>query len=158
MLLSSPNYLTGFRSKRAIKSAIVQSHAMIYEAIIFIKVFRSAVDNSYNETIFRSLKMAIENILGRTRPPITASVSQKTEVESVNKVSAKQAEKADSIAITGMAKDIKKAIETTSSDPVVDMDRVAGVKKALADGSYQINPERIAEKMLQHEQMMSKNH
>lgn len=102
--------------------------------------------------------MAIDNISGRMRPPITGSVSQKAEVESVNKVSAKQAEKADSLAITGTAKDIKKAIETTSTDPVVDMDRVAGVKKALANGSYQINPERIAEKMLQHEQMMFKTH
>jgi anti-sigma28 factor (negative regulator of flagellin synthesis) len=31
------------------------------------------------------------------------------------------------------------------------------VKKALADGSYQINAERIAEKMMQHEKIMSQH-
>lgn len=99
--------------------------------------------------------MAIESITGRVRPPITGSTSPKAEVESGQKVSTKRAESTDSIAITPMANDIKKAIETTASDTVVDMDKVAAVKKALADGSYQVNAERVAEKMVQHEKLMS---
>jgi negative regulator of flagellin synthesis FlgM len=98
--------------------------------------------------------MAIESITGRVRPPITGSTSPKTEVESGQNTATKRSESTDSIAITPMANGIKKAIEATSSDAVVDMDRVAAVKKALADGSYQVNAERVAEKMVQHEKLM----
>jgi negative regulator of flagellin synthesis FlgM len=97
--------------------------------------------------------MAIESINGKTRVPLPAKAVQKTEVDSGNKA-AKQAEKNDSVAITGMAQGIKKAIESSSSGTIVDVERVAAVKKALAEGSYQINAERIAEKMLQYERLM----
>jgi negative regulator of flagellin synthesis FlgM len=97
--------------------------------------------------------MAIESITGRTRPPLTTKPVQKTEIDSGNKA-AKQAEKSDSIAITGIAQGIKKAVESSSSNDIVDVGRVASVKKALADGSYQINAEKIAKKMLQFEKLM----
>jgi negative regulator of flagellin synthesis FlgM len=98
--------------------------------------------------------MAIESISGRTRVPVINSSGQKTEVDGGNKLSAKQAEKADSIAITDIAQGIKKTLETSASADVVDVERVNAVKKALAEGSYQINAEKIAEKMIQHEKMM----
>jgi negative regulator of flagellin synthesis FlgM len=101
--------------------------------------------------------MAIESITGRTRPPITTGTGAKTEVGGGNKAPTKQAERTDSIVITATAKGIKKAFESASTDSVVDMDRVAAVKKSLADGSYQINAERVADKMIQHEKLMSKN-
>jgi negative regulator of flagellin synthesis FlgM len=53
-----------------------------------------------------------------------------------------------------MAQGIKKAFEASPSIAIVDADRVAAVKKALADGSYQINAERIAGKMIQYEKLM----
>jgi negative regulator of flagellin synthesis FlgM len=66
----------------------------------------------------------------------------------------KSAEKNDSIAITAMAQEIKRAFESSSSVSTVNVDRVAAVKQALADGNYQINAERIAEKMIQFEKQM----
>ena len=98
--------------------------------------------------------MTIESLTGRTHIPLTIKTTQKDEIDSGKKASIKSAEKNDSIEITATAQGIKKAFESSSSVTIVDADRVAAVKKALADGSYQINAERIAEKMIQYEKLM----
>lgn len=100
--------------------------------------------------------MGIESITGRARPPVTNGSSPVIEVDSGSKVAPKSTEKTDSVAITATAQELKKAFETTSSETVVDMDRVAAVKKALDDGSYRIDAEKIAGKMIQHEKLMSR--
>jgi negative regulator of flagellin synthesis FlgM len=97
--------------------------------------------------------MTIESITGRTHTSLTIKTTQKAEIDSGKKASIKSAERNDSIAITAMAQGIKKAFESSSAT-IIDVDRVAAVKKALADGSYQINAERIAEKMIQYEKLM----
>lgn len=98
--------------------------------------------------------MSIESITGRAHTPLTIKTNQKAEIDSGKKAAIKNAERNDSIAITAMAQGIKKAFESSSSVAVVDADRVAAVKQALADGSYQINAERIAEKMIQYEKLL----
>jgi len=98
--------------------------------------------------------MTIESITGRTHTPLTIKTTQKDEIDSGKKASIKSAERNDNIEITAMAQEIKKAFESSSSVTIVDVDRVAAVKKALSDGSYQINAERIAEKMIQYEKLM----
>jgi len=99
--------------------------------------------------------MTIESITGKTHTPLTIQTTQKNEIDSGKKASIKSAESSnDSVEITAMAQGIKKALESSSSATIVDVDRVAAVKKALADGSYQINAERIAEKMIQYEKLM----
>lgn len=98
--------------------------------------------------------MTIESITGRAHTLPSIKTTPKSEIDSGKKASVKSAERNDSIVITAMAQGIKKAFESSSSVAVVDVDRVAAVKKALADGSYQINAERIAEKMIQYEKLM----
>lgn len=98
--------------------------------------------------------MSIESITGRAHTPLTIKTNQKAEIDSGKKAAIKNTERNDSIAITAMAQGIKKAFESSSSVAVVDADRVAAVKQALADGSYQINAERIAEKMIQYEKLL----
>ena len=98
--------------------------------------------------------MTIESITGRTHTQIPIKTTHKAEMDSGKNASIKSAEKNDSIAITAMAQDIKKAFESSPSVTIVDADRVTAVKEALADGSYQINAERIAEKMIQYEKLM----
>lgn len=61
-------------------------------------------------------------------------------------------EKDDSVALTSATQEIKKAFSSSTSP--VDIDRVNAVKKALADGSYTVNAEKVAKKMLQFEQLM----
>ena len=94
--------------------------------------------------------MAIESITGRTRVQHAAKTAPTSAIGGESSA-AKRSEKADSIAINGMAQGIKKAFASSSSDSIVDVGKVESVKQALADGSYQVNAERIAEKMLQFE-------
>ena len=101
--------------------------------------------------------MAIESITGRTHTQLTIKTTQKTDIDSGKNASVKSPAKNDSIAITAMAQGIKKALESSSSATIVDADRVAAVKKALADGNYQISAERIAKKMMQYEKLMPEN-
>lgn len=96
--------------------------------------------------------MTIESITGRTHTPPTLKTIQKTDSEKKEVI--KSAEGNDSIVITAMAQRIKKAFEASASVTIIDIDRVAAVKKALADGSYQVNAERIAEKMIEYEKLM----
>ncbi|MGZ8917275.1 MAG: flagellar biosynthesis anti-sigma factor FlgM [Methylobacter sp.] len=96
--------------------------------------------------------MAIE-ITGRTNNPTPIKTSPKTEVDGEKKVVVKNTDKVDSVALTSTTQEIKKAVGSSSASPV-DIDRVNSVKKALADGSYQINTENVAQKMIQFEQLM----
>lgn len=96
--------------------------------------------------------MTIESITGRVQTPLTVKTTQKAEVGSEQKAAVKSTEKTDSVAITESAQGIKKVFESSSAT-VVDVDRVAAVKKALADGNYLINAEKIAEKMIQSEKL-----
>ena len=98
--------------------------------------------------------MTIESITGRTHTPLAIKTAPKDEINGGKKASVNSTERHDSIEITAMAQGIKMAFELSSSATMVDVDRVAAVKKALADGSYQINAERVAEKMIQYEKLM----
>jgi negative regulator of flagellin synthesis FlgM len=100
--------------------------------------------------------MTINSITGRTPSLTAAKTAQKTESEGEKKVAAKGTEKTDSVAITTTTQEIKKAFGSSSAS-AVDTDRVNAVKKALADGSYSVNAEKIAGKMIQFEKLMSKN-
>jgi len=97
--------------------------------------------------------MTIESITVRTQTPPTLKTSPKAESDGGKEAAVNNAGKKDSIVITAIAQGIKKSFES-SSVTVVDAGRVASVKKALADGSYQVNAEKIAEKMLRYEKLM----
>ncbi len=98
--------------------------------------------------------MAIEAITGRTTNQAAIKTAAKTEMDGEKPAVAQTKAKEDSVAITALTQNIKKAFESSSAVASVDVDRVAAVKKALADGSYPINAERIAEKMIQFEKLM----
>lgn len=95
--------------------------------------------------------MAIESITGRAPTAPALKTASKAEAGEQKEAAAKASGKADSVAITAATQEIKKAFESSSD---VDMGRVAAVKKALADGSYSINAEKIAEKIVQFEKLM----
>lgn len=100
--------------------------------------------------------MAIDSIRGRTQSVPGLNPNTKAEVNNEKIDFIKAPEKNDSVAITTMAQDIKNAFETSSSTAIVDADKVAAVKQALADGSYQIDAEKIAEQIIQYEKLMPK--
>lgn len=63
----------------------------------------------------------------------------------------------DNVDITAVAKEITKAFESSKTTPAINEERVQAVKKALAEGNYPINAEKIAEKMIQMEREQFNN-
>lgn len=55
---------------------------------------------------------------------------------------------ADSVSLTDTAARLQKLENTIAELPVVDTQRVEDIRNAIASGEYEINPGRIADKML----------
>jgi len=62
----------------------------------------------------------------------------------------------DTVSLTDTAARMRSLENTVSTMPVVDSQRVAEIKQAIMEGTYEINPERIAEKMLDMERAWGK--
>lgn len=59
------------------------------------------------------------------------------------------------VRITDQARQLASLEQAVQSLPVVNETRVAQIRLALEEGRYQINPERIADKLLRTEQELS---
>jgi negative regulator of flagellin synthesis FlgM len=57
----------------------------------------------------------------------------------------------DHVTLTDSARTLQKIEETVANTPVVDAAKVASVKQAVQSGTYQIDPQRVADKLLQYE-------
>lgn len=55
---------------------------------------------------------------------------------------------ADKVAISGRAKDASRAKELASSAPDVDEARIAKLKAAIEGGSYKVNAEAVADRLV----------
>ncbi len=97
--------------------------------------------------------MTIESITSRVQTPLALKTPTKTDT-SIGITKIPSVEKNDSVAITTIAQDIKQAVTSSSSGSNIDMNKVTALKNALANGSYQINAESIAKKMIQYESLM----
>ncbi len=61
----------------------------------------------------------------------------------------------DTINLTDTAQRLRDLEKSVANQPVVDTQRVDTVKKALADGTYQVRPERVADKLVGFENALS---
>ena len=86
-----------------------------------------------------------------TQPPVVTGGNRTAAVEKaggeVGKVE-KAAPTRDSVTLTDSARSLQKLEEAVASAPVVSESRVEAVKAAIAQGKYEVNAERVAEKML----------
>jgi negative regulator of flagellin synthesis FlgM len=100
--------------------------------------------------------MTISSITGKTAgTPLIKTGSKPDSAGKVQAISAGGAsDAAEQIAV---AKQINKVFQSSPVDATIDYERVAAVKKALTEGSYVIDPERIAKKMIEFEKPPSKN-
>ncbi|AZZ91379.1 flagellar biosynthesis anti-sigma factor FlgM [Hahella sp. KA22] len=64
----------------------------------------------------------------------------------------KSGDSGDKVVLSSQAQNIRKVEQQLAKLPDVDNERVEKIKKALDDGSYQINSRSVAEKLLNFEQ------
>lgn len=60
----------------------------------------------------------------------------------------------DTVSLTGTAQHLRQLEHSLAQQPVVDAQRVEAVKRAIDNGTYQIDPSRIASKMIDLERAM----
>ena len=60
----------------------------------------------------------------------------------------------DRISLTGEARQLQELETRLASQPVVDSQRVEAVRSAVENGTFTIDPERIAEKMMNLEEAL----
>lgn len=97
--------------------------------------------------------MAIE-ITGSTNSPIPIKTPPKSGIDGEKKVAITNPEtNDDKVALTTTTLEIKKTVGASSSSPM-DIDRVNSIKQALTDGSYSINADKVAQKLIQFDKLM----
>ncbi len=64
----------------------------------------------------------------------------------------------DTVSLTGTAQHLRSLEHNLAAQPVVDTQRVAATRQAIENGSYQIDPSRIANKMISLERALSGAH
>ncbi len=57
----------------------------------------------------------------------------------------------DKLSLTGTAEKLRNLELSLSSQPIVDSNRVESIRNELNMGSFQVNPERVAQKMIEIE-------
>jgi negative regulator of flagellin synthesis FlgM len=58
----------------------------------------------------------------------------------------------DKVSLTSTAAKLKELEQKLASQPDVDMRRVSEVQNAIADGKYKVDPEHVADKMMNFEE------
>lgn len=80
----------------------------------------------------------------------SAAVVDKSQTESSSSA-AKTTHAADQVTLTSNARTLQKVEDRIAKAPTVDTAKVAQVKQAVSDGSYQVDSGRVADKLLQFE-------
>lgn len=60
----------------------------------------------------------------------------------------------DNVVLSSEAQNMVRLQAKISSLPDVNLERVAAIKQAIAEGRFEINPERIAENMLNQDELL----
>ena len=74
-------------------------------------------------------------------------------VESGPQAAGKEAQATDDVSLSNQAKLLSKLESQMDTSPDVDTERVARIRQALAAGTYEIDAERVAERMLDQDQL-----
>ncbi|PCJ88948.1 MAG: flagellar biosynthesis anti-sigma factor FlgM [Thiotrichaceae bacterium] len=87
-------------------------------------------------------------------PPNESQVKQQVHKQPVNSETG-QSSTADTISLSDNAVSLGKLNHTVETSSVVDMQRVEQMKKAIADGSFKVDAEQVAEKMMKFESILT---
>jgi len=100
--------------------------------------------------------MAINSISnGSGNRPVTVGESQKStnvgRPAQAGNDSSTHGVQSDSVSLTGTAAQLRSLEQQLASLPVVDVQRVDSVKREISNGTFEIDPPKIADKMIQIE-------
>jgi negative regulator of flagellin synthesis FlgM len=87
----------------------------------------------------------------RTTAPVTAN-DTKTSTPAPAETAVKSSK--DNVVLSSEAQNMVRLQAKISNLPDVNLDRVAAIKQAIADGRFEINAERIAENMLKQDELL----
>ena len=84
----------------------------------------------------------------------TANPSSRSQAQ--NAAAQQTAVPKDSVSLTQQAQTLSQMQRAMASSPSFNQERVASIKKAISDGQYKVNPEKLAQKMHQFEEELGK--
>jgi len=87
----------------------------------------------------------------------TARTEQQPNAQQANVANTTSAPRQDAVSLTQQAQQLNKLHRRAEQDTGVDADKVARIKKAIADGSYSVDAERLAAKIAHFESDMFGN-
>jgi len=85
---------------------------------------------------------------GITSTPQVRPLATSAKTAAADGSAARPVEAADSVRLTGEATSLQAIQRGLSAAPAIDTARVQAVRDALQNGSYRINPDAIAQRML----------
>ncbi len=97
-----------------------------------------------------NIKFLLQPELNRSRNAPTGDDAQHLKTETV----AGQAKQSDTVSLTNAAEQIQSLQKAVADSPVVDAERVASLKAAIADGSYTVDSAKVAQNLLNFESQL----
>ena len=79
--------------------------------------------------------------------PAQPNDSKATSATESQKISAQQ----DAVSLSQQSKDVNKLQKDMAASPAYDSAKVAAIKEAIANGSYKVDPEKLADNMIKLE-------
>ena len=95
--------------------------------------------------------MAIQSLTGKINTPVSVSNIKQTKKSEGSGTQMSKLPTTDSVAITATAKKMTETIGPSGEKAPINEEKIEGIKKALENGTYSINAESIAKKMIDME-------
>jgi len=99
------------------------------------------------------MSININSISSSANPARVNNATDEAEITQENPATAEtgQSSTMDTVSLSDSAKQLGRLESSVSASPVIDTQRVEAVKKAISNGEYDIDPVKVASKLMQFE-------